>query len=954
MVRRRSSHLLDGEARQLGTDGQRGKEASFVALPARRFRPRPRNQGVPWSFSRDTVRPVFIELFFDPVTAISTPPGVRMQNVKLLKLLLLSAVGCLCASACSLPAPAAGDGGSTTTVGCAFNAADAGAVDAVSTVIATGDVENVITPVACSASNAPNPAKPSAIDKYSQGYDYADPKVLAKLNPTMAGISVHDEMLQMGGMPYGSSSMKNYTNTQRSQDTANIRGFRYRDASRGVNLGEDINGTHPMNIADGQKVGYSTAFPVSMARGAAFDLDLEYAVGEAIGDEMQAVGETLLLAPCMNLLRHPYWGRAQEVYGEDPYQTGRLASAMVYGIQEHIAANAKHYMAYDVEAGRQTNVSDMDEQTLREIYGRHFRMVAQDSGVASVMASYNSVNGAKSTINKHTLTEVLRQDFGFKGFILSDWWAVPGKDNILDVSTQTNTAKNLLSAGLDVELPWLYNYGNLQSLYNTGNVQKKDLDAAASRILYEKYRFNADSLTGTVGLKQTVTHYDAAKGAITCDATHLALAKRAALESMVLLKNDGVLPISPAVKNLAVVGATLPFAVQTGSLSVNFATDVRGGDLGSSRVYPDPAKSAGPFQGFCEATGGTFVPVPKDAPPGTQPTCSGGSVNVTTATNDANGDLTAALSAANAADFVVVVAGLTPQDEGEEYTLAADRSTNCNNPNACLELDAKQTGAFAGIQDSLIAQVAASGKPMVVVLEGGSVINMPWLPQVHALVMAWYPGQRGGEALADLLWGQVGGVSYNFGGKLPITWGLEQQYGDPFDTPGGETTFDYYVGYRYFDYKQAKPVFPFGAGQSYTSFALTNLQLGCSSMAQGAVLPVVVNVKNTGTVAGDDTVMVFVSFPQTKARRATKELKGFARVSLAPGEAKQVTVQVRLSDLDYFQADSSTATTGNWYVESGPVDIMVTDGTQNPTDGTTVFLPTQTVNVTGYMVGPAQ
>ena len=133
-----------------------------------------------------------------------------------------------------------------------------------------------------------------------------------------------------------------------------------------------------------------------MARGAAFDLDLEYAVGEAIGDEMQAAGETLLLAPCMNLLRHPYWGRAQETYGEDPYQIGRLASAMVVGIQEHIAANAKHYMGYDVEAGRQSNVSHMDEQTLREIYGRHFRMVVQDSGVASVMASYNAVERDRS------------------------------------------------------------------------------------------------------------------------------------------------------------------------------------------------------------------------------------------------------------------------------------------------------------------------------------------------------------------------------------------------------------------------------------------------------------------------------------------------------------------------------------------------------------------------------
>jgi beta-glucosidase len=384
---------------------------------------------------------------------------------------------------------------------------------------------------------------------------------------------------------------------------------------------------------------------------------------------------------------------------------------------------------------------------------------------------------------------------------------------------------------------------------------------------------------------------------------------------------------------------------------VDFATDVRTGDLGSSRVYPDPAKSVGPFAGLCLASGGTVS---------ASGTCTGGSVNVTTATNDSQGGMSAVTSAVSNADFVVVMAGLTPQDEGEEYTNASDRnaSGSCTTGVSCLALDAKQGSPYQGIQNQLIKQVAASGKPMVVVLEGGSVIDMtPWLSSVPAVVMAWYPGQRGGEALGDLLWGEVNGVSYNFGGKLPITWGHESDYGDPFDGSGGKTPFDYYIGYRYFDHNGFTPVFPFGAGLSYTTFALSNLQLGCSSLVQGAVLPVVVNITNTGTVAGDDTVMVFVSFPTTTVQRRVgqKELKGFARVSLAPGEAKQVTIPVRLSDLDYFQADSPTATTGNWAVENVPVKIMVTDGSQN-SDGTTSFPPSlsATVPVTGYMVGPPQ
>jgi beta-glucosidase len=874
-----------------------------------------------------------------------------MQNMKLLKSLLWTAVGCLCLSACSLPAPGAPDGGGTMPIACALTAGDAGAVDAVSTVMATGDIENVVTPMACQANPNGN-----TIDIYSQGYSYTDPTILMKVDQTMNSISVGDEQLQMTGMPYGGSSPQ-YSNIQRSQDTATIRGYRFRDASRGMNLGEDMSGSFPnAAVVLGQHVGYSTSFPVSMARGAAFDLDLESAVGEAIGDEMQAAHETLLLAPCMNLLRHPYWGRAQETYGEDSYHVGRLASAMVVGIQQHIAANAKHFMGYDVEAARSNNDSEMDEQTLREIYGRHFRMVVQDSGVASAMASYNSVNGVKSTINEHTLTDVLRNDFGFKGFILSDWWAMPGYENIPDTSTQTSNAIKAINAGLDIELPWALNYSQLQSLTSTGTVKKAQLDAAVRRILYEKYRFNSDPLTGTVGLKAPVTIYDPTKGVITCDATHLALAKRAAVESMVLLKNKGVLPISPTVKNIAVVGATVPYYLYqspTPTGSVNFATDVRGGDLGSSRVYPDPAKSVGPFAGICVASGGTV------SASGTS--CTGASVNVTTATNNA-GDLSPVTSAVSAADFVVVMAGLTPQDEGEEYTFAADRNTKCVNLSACLSLDAKQaTSTYQGIQNNLIKMVAASGKPMVVVLEGGSVIDMSaWLSSVPAVVMAWYPGQRGGEALGDLLWGEVGGVSYNFGGKLPITWGHESDYGDPFsDTSnGGKTTFDYYIGYRYFDHNGIAPEFPFGAGLSYTTFALSNLQLGCSSMIQGSVLPVVVNITNTGTVAGDDTVMVFVSFPNTTVARrmGQKELKGFARVSLAPGEAKQVTIPVRLSDLDYFQPDSSTASTGHWAVEGGPISIMVTDGSQN-SDGTTSFPPslTGTVNVTsGFTVGPPQ
>ena len=849
-----------------------------------------------------------------------------MSKTKRLASLLLLSGGLLAAPACSLPGPATSTGtGGSSGMGCSV-ADDAGVVDTGSSVIATGDVENDVTPVACGAGSGATGAdggavtNPNAIDKYTQGYSYADPTIAGQVESTMTTITPDDEIIQMYGMPFGASGSPQFIDIERSQDTATIRGWRYRDASRGMNMGEDVDGAFPTaGYVNHSNVGFTTSFPVSMARGAAFDVDLEYAVGEAIGDEMQAAKQTLLLAPCMNLLRHPYWGRAQETYGEDPFHIGRMASAMVVGVQEHIAANAKHYMAYDVENGRSKNDSEMDEQTLREIYGRHFRMVVQDSGVSSVMASYNEVQGTKSCQNTHTLTDVLRNDFGFKGFILSDWWAMPGYTNIPDAATLKSGAQLAMTAGLDVELPWGLYYSELGALYDTNVIKKDQLDAATRRILYEKYRFNADKMIGAVGLKAPVTKWSSSK--ISCDGTHLALAKKAALESMVLLKNDnGTLPISPSVQKVAVVGVSVPYRTtddetndnKTGGI-VDFSKDVRGGDLGSSRVFPDPDKSAGPFAGV-------------------QMTAPAGVTVVQGNTADVAAD----------ADFVVVVAGLTAEDEGEEYTKAGDRSS--------LALDAKQTDPmYMGIQNNLINAVAAMKKPMVVVLEGGSVIDMPWLSQVPAVVMAWYPGQRGGEALGDLLWGQVSGVSYNFGGKLPFTWGHEADYTDPFNATGGMTTFNYYVGYRLFDKNNVTPVYPFGAGLSYTTFAYSKLQLGCSTLSKGAVLPVVVNVKNTGTVDGDEIVMVFVSFPNTTARRPAKELKGFARVSLAAGEEKQVTIPIRLSDLDYFQTDAGGAAvrTGHWVVESGPVQIMV--------GGSSTNLPLMgTVNVNGYTVGSTQ
>ena len=718
--------------------------------------------------------------------------------------------------------------------------------------------------------------------KYARGYT-PDPTVQQTVQTLISKMTLADKATQMRGMAYGAAGKLNFTDIQRSVDTKTIRGFRYRDASRGMNLGEDMEGTLPnAGTVNGRQVGFSTAFPVSMARGAAFDLDLEYAIGEAIGDEMMAAEQTILLAPSMNLLRHPLWGRAQESYGEDPFQIGRLASAMTAGVQQHIPATAKDFIAYDIENGRDFNNSVLDDQTLREVYGRHFRMVVQDGGVAAVEASYNLVNGTKSTMNQPTLTDVLRTDFGFKGFVLSQWWGMMPEANVdVDTGQLSAYAVEGVMAGLDVEMPWALDYGQLENIVNgKGGLTQANLNTSVSRILEQKVRFNVHDLTkSSWGLGSAKTTYQKSK--IGNDGDHIALAQKAALESMVLLKNDNhTLPIKSSVTKVAVLGATIPYQTRASgqpiASSINFATDVTTGDLGTSAVFHDPAKGIGPLAGI------------KLAAPSGVTVVSGAS----------------AADAADA-DFVVVVAGLTAQDEGEEYTAGGDRVS--------LGLDAKQNDLqYQNIQNNLIATVVALGKPMVVVLEGGSVIDLPWLDQVPAVVMAWYPGMVGGAAMGQLLWGQA-----NFSGKLPFTWGKQLTDYPVFKSDNGPTTFDYYVGYRYFDHANIAPLFPFGYGMSYTTLEYRKLELPCTVVTAGSAFPVTVTVANPGTMDADEIVMVFVAFPNTKARRPAKELKGFARVALKAGEEKPVTILIRTTDLDYWDALSS-----KWVIESDTVRIM--------------------------------
>jgi len=769
----------------------------------------------------------------------------------------------------------------------------------------TGGTGGAGTKVSCGAATAdPLP--------YTAGYT-PDPAIHDRAMTLAASLSDVEKQQQMSGLPQSGTGNFNVFE-QEDNSARGIKGFKFRDGPRGVNLNANGDGLHD----------YSTSFPVAMARGAAFDDDLEFHIGQAIGDEMLSSRHTMMLAPTINILRHPAWGRAQETYGEEPFLLGRLGSAFVTGVQRYVATCPKHYAANNIENGRQSANAMMDEQTLREIYTRHFEMVTEEGGAAAVMAAYNLLDGTKCTQNSHLLTDLLKTDYGFQGFVLSDWWAMPNGANLSTMpSVLEATAVQAVHAGLDMELPWRYNYSTLTTAVADGSLVSSDLTRSTARILEQKMRFRVDSLSGDLGCRAPFTVYDTATAEITKNdmvdpaigLSHVDLAELAARESMVLLKNDNnTLPINRAtVHTIAVIGANVSYTIQssqdqTGCSSncpLDFPINVRTGDLGSSRVYHDPAKARSPYDGIVDAAGAGIMVMKSNA-----------------------------ASAAAAADFVVVIAGLTPEDEGEEYTGAGDRTTRP--PGAPIStvnlgLDPKRN---QGVQDGLIAAVAAMGKPMVVVLEAGSIIKMPWLANVPAVVMAWYPGQMGGRALGKLLFGDA-----NNWGKLPISWAATENDLPEFASISGTTVMDYSIGYRWYDQNPTKQLLrtaaagarpmSFGYGLSYAAFQYSNLQVPCSDVSQSGVVNVTVDVTNTSARAGDEIVYLFVSYGHTSSpRRPLKELKAYKRVSLAArnpadpsaadGHAKRITLPLRVKDLKYWDSDMNKS-----LIESGDVRVIV-------------------------------
>jgi beta-glucosidase len=720
------------------------------------------------------------------------------------------------------------------------------------------------------------------------------PDVTRVVQATLSAMGPAEQASQMLGLPRGGADFQDTSRTA-SIDVpgiGTIRGFNFRDGGRGVNL----EAGQKNRSADGKD--FSTVFPAPSVRAASWDLDLEKRIGQAIGDETAASQNDVLFAPCMNVVRHPYWGRTQETYGEDMYHIGRMATAFTVGLQEYVLGCAKHFAANNIEKIRAMQNALMNEQTLREIYGRHFEMVVQDGGVGCIMASYNLINGQKSTQNKHLLRDILKapleqNGFGFRGFVVSDFGGMPGDLDVPDEASAEKRTVEAVQAGLDIERPWTLHY-------STSTLARADqalVEDAAKRVLTQKYRFKA--ATGDQwGLKQPTSTLT--EGSITANADHEALSEEAELKSAVLLANGTgskpVLPLANAT-NIAVVGPDEEFSLLTSSVpkscggsggrgpcTFHFATDPALGDRGTSLVNGDPARSIGPFAGIQSAAGSS------------RQVTSGNSV-----------------AAAANADAVVVVVGYTPGDEGEEYAIAAggDRSS--------LDLPSGQ--------NEFVNSVLELMKPTVIIVESGSIVNLPWLSHANenqATIWAGYGGLRAGAALGKLIFGAA-----NFSGKMPMAWPTQREL-DEMTFQGAEnaTPMGYFFGYREYDRKKAagqavKLVFPFGHGLSYSHFEYSNLLIPCRSATKDAIFGISVDIKNTSSVDGDEIAMLFVKPPAKSASitgdRPVKELESFARVAVKAGQSATAQLPLRVRDLRRWEGDAH----GRWVLDSGTYTILV-------------------------------
>ena len=597
----------------------------------------------------------------------------------------------------------------------------------------------------------------------------------------------------------------------------------------------------------------ATCFPPAVALGSAWDPELAREVGAAIAREARAQGVAVVLGPGINIKRSPLCGRNFEYVSEDPYLAGRVAAGLVEGLQgEGVGACVKHFAANNQETDRLRVSAEVDERTLREIYLPAFEHVITTARPWTVMCAYNKVNGTYASQHRWLLNEVLREEWGFDGLVMSDWGAVADR-------------VPALAAGLDLEMPPHLGVSDkaIVDAVADGALPEEVLDTAAARVLR------------LVGQARGRTPADMA------DSAHHALARRAAAACMVLLRNDGALPLANTGR-VAVVGA--------------FATTPRYQGAGSSQVNPTRVDS--PLDELVAALPDAKIDY-----------AAGFGID------DAAGDAALAeeaLRVVGGADVVVAYLGLPATAESEGF----DRTH--------IELPAAQT--------DLLARLAGAGAPVVVVLANGSAVRTaPWEQHAAAVLECWLGGQAVGGAIADVLTGAA-----DPGGRLAETIPLRLEDTPSYlNFPGEEGRVRYgegvFVGYRGFDAAGREVAYPFGHGVSYTTFAYDDLAVRVS----GTDVTVEVTVTNTGERTGREVAQLYVGDPEAAVARPPRELKGFTAMELGPGEQRRLTFRLNARDLSYW----SSAERG-WLLEGGEFTIEVGASSRDIRQSATVTVGT--------------
>jgi len=587
----------------------------------------------------------------------------------------------------------------------------------------------------------------------------------------------------------------------------------------------------------------ATCFPSAVGLASTWNRELIKKVGVALGKECQAEDVAVLLGPGANIKRSPLCGRNFEYFSEDPYLSSQMAANHINGVQSQgVGTSLKHFAANNQEHRRMSIDAVVDERTLREIYLASFEGAVKGAQPWTVMCSYNKVNGEYASENNYLLNEILKDEWGFEGFVVSDWGAV-------------NERVAGLENGLDLEMPTSFGVGEKKIIdaVQNGQLAEEKLDHAVERLLNIIFK--------AVDNKKENANYD--------KEAHHQLSREVARESMVLLKNeDHILPLKKS-GTVAVIGG--------------FAQTPRFQGGGSSHINPTKLENILEEIKTVSGTGTNVL------------YAQGYNLN----SDEVDEDLIKeGKEAAAAVDTVILFVGLPDRYESEGY----DRE-HLRMPENHIKL---------------IESVAEVNRNIVVVLSNGSPIEMPWLDKVKAVLEGYLGGQALGGAIADLLFGDA-----NPSGKLAETFPKVLSDNPSFlYFPGEGDKVEYkegiFIGYRYYDKKNIEPLFPFGYGLSYTSFEYSNLTLDKKDMMDTDTLSVTVSVKNTGNVAGKEIVQLYVQDVSSSIVRPEKELKGFEKIELQPGEERIVTFTLNKRSFAYYNVELK-----DWHVETGEFNILV-------------------------------